>query len=91
MSEDTPSKQRPFEALVDELTRVVETLEKGELPLEKALEHYTRGRELLKQARQILDQAQARLQELTTEGQGTPSLEDRDIGDFVKGDSGRRD
>ena len=90
MSEERKGSEeaRSFEEIVQELSGIVERLEKGGLPLEKALEEYVRGRELLKQARHILDQAQARLQELVTDESGAPRLKDLDVESMTKGAGG---
>lgn len=57
-------QQRTFEEVYQELTRVVERLEKGGLPLEESLALYERGIALLKDARAILESAKARLEVL---------------------------
>lgn len=58
------SNQKTFEELLRDLTTVVEQLEKGNLPLETSVALYEKGLRLLQQAREILDSAQARLEEL---------------------------
>lgn len=61
----------PFEALISELEKVVEALERGQLPLEDALSSFERGMALAKKAGTILDGAERRVTELieTREGE----------------------
>ncbi len=54
-----------FEALVDELDRIVGQLEGGELPLEQSLAAFERGVEVSGQASRILDAAEKRIEVLT--------------------------
>lgn len=81
MPEDTTAPaadDKAFEEVLEDLTRVVERLERGNLPLQASIALYTKGVELLKQARRTLDQAQARLEvllEATGEGIATETLD----------------
>lgn len=50
-----------FEALMAELDAIVGRLERGEVPLEAALEGFERGMSLARQAGGLLDRAEARL------------------------------
>ncbi len=76
------AQERPFEDLLADLTRVVERLEKGNLPLQDSITLYTKGVELLRQARQTLDQAQARLEVLMGTGEQGPVIEELDPEEF---------
>lgn len=53
-----------FEAALDELERIVQTMEEGELSLENSLAAYQRGVTLLKFCRQRLDSAEQTIQVL---------------------------
>src|SRR5690606_17113812 len=53
-----------FEALLGELERLVEGLERGDQPLEEALTAFERGTALAKQAGAILDRAEARVSKI---------------------------
>ncbi len=87
MPEETPASQaneKGFEELLAELTRVVERLEKGNLPLQDSIALYTRGVELLQQARRTLDEAQARLEVLIAVGEDGPVTEELDPEEFIR-------
>jgi exodeoxyribonuclease VII small subunit len=63
--ETSPEGKAPsepsFEALMKEIDRLTQLLEKGELPLEEALAAYERGMALSKDAAAILERAEGRL------------------------------
>jgi exodeoxyribonuclease VII small subunit len=56
-----------FEALQRELEEVVERLERGDVPVDDAIELWQRGEELFRRASQVLEQAEGRLEELAPE------------------------
>lgn len=53
-----------FEASTERLSRVVEQLERGDLPLEKALALFEEGVRLARSAQARLDRAERRVEEL---------------------------
>ncbi len=59
-----------FEARMEALEAVVQDLEGEELPLEASLERYKEGVEHLRECREMLDDAEARLAELVAESDG---------------------
>ncbi|MBV2235791.1 MAG: exodeoxyribonuclease VII small subunit [Sterolibacterium sp.] len=59
---DTPPTS--FEAALEELEGIVQTMESGQLPLEKSLAAYERGITLLKYCQTTLDGAERKLQAL---------------------------
>jgi exodeoxyribonuclease VII small subunit len=61
MSEPTPS----FEASLEALEACVAELERGELSLDRALELYERGTGLVRACQKTLDDADARIRDLT--------------------------
>jgi len=65
-NETTPT----FEEAVEQLEALIEQIESGEIGLEQAIEHYTRGTALIQRCRSILDAAQRRIAELTDTGDG---------------------
>jgi len=70
-----PTKQQtspPFATLLSELEAVVKQLEQGDIPLEKSLQMYEQGAKLAQQAQQRLHSMQAKLEELTAEGNIEP-------------------
>lgn len=56
-----------YEALVAMLESVVEQLETGDLPLEQALAAYERGVELVRRCNTLLDGAELRVTELSSD------------------------
>lgn len=85
MQEDAnASDEKSFEEILAELTRVVERLEKGGLPLQESLALYTRGVELLQRARQTLNQAQARLEVLLSANGEVIETRELDPEEFVR-------
>jgi len=53
-----------YEDAVAELSRVLEALESGELPLEKSMRQYERGLALIRRCHQLLDEAALRLEQV---------------------------
>jgi|GEM_PF-2952617 len=62
----------PFEQLLERLSQVADSLEKSDVPLEKALALYEEGVNLARRAESRLTQAEARIEELTQSGQTVP-------------------
>lgn len=55
---------------MSELEQLVEQIESGEIGLEEAIRRYERGISLIKRCRTVLDSAEQRIAELTTNAQG---------------------
>lgn len=53
-----------FERALDELEKLVERMEQGDLTLEESLKSFERGMELTKQCQSALDQAQQKVDKL---------------------------
>lgn len=66
------SKSSEFEAALEELERLVERLERGDLPLEDALKNFERGVELTRRCQGALRAAQQRV-EILLRRDGAPS------------------
>lgn len=79
-SRSVPSQSPPqsLEAALEELERIVSTMEDGQLPLERSLASYRRGAELLKYCQAALQEAQ----------QQVKILEDGILRDFKSDGSG---
>ncbi len=56
-----------FEASLEELKTIVETMEQGNLPLDESLKQFERGIHLARTSQQKLQQAEQRVQILMTE------------------------
>jgi len=54
----------PFELALAETEQIAEKIESGEINLEDSLAAYERGLALIKRCRQLLDQAEQRVQKL---------------------------
>ena len=70
-----------FEERLSALEAVVHDLEGEDLPLEESLERYRTGVEHLRACRSLLDDAEARLAELSIDGQGQPLETPLEVGD----------
>ena len=71
MSEDI----KDFESAIKELESVVDTLERGEMPLEQSLELFERGVRLSRFCHTRLDDAERRVEILTERGDRRPAPE----------------
>ncbi len=62
--EEKPAPPDSFETSTERLTKIVEQLERGDLPLEKSLELFEEGVSLARRAQAQLDRAERRVEEL---------------------------
>lgn len=67
MSETPPPVS--FEAGLEELEKIVKEMERGDLPLERALELFERGTQLSDTCRKQLHEAETRVEMLVRRGQ----------------------
>jgi exodeoxyribonuclease VII small subunit len=58
------AREESFEASTDRLTKIVEELESGELPLERALALFEEGVRLARSAQERIERAERRVEEL---------------------------
>lgn len=63
---------RSFEASLEALEKIVQELERGDLPLEKSLELFEQGISLSRQCQERLSQAERRIEVLLRDNQGRP-------------------
>lgn len=59
-----------FESALEELERVVQSLDREELELDEALELFERGVAQLRTANRLLDEARGRIEEVVEEASG---------------------
>ncbi|MBV7256083.1 exodeoxyribonuclease VII small subunit [Pacificimonas sp. WHA3] len=59
-----------FESALKQLERIVQTLEQGEVPLEKSLELYEQGTKLKAICDDKLESARAKIEKITLDGAG---------------------
>jgi exodeoxyribonuclease VII small subunit len=72
MAENTPAdvKKLSFERAMEELESIVAKLEGGKVPLEESVTIYERGEALKRRCDELLRQAEARVDKITTDGSG---------------------
>ena len=54
-----------FEQAIDELTEIVSKIEQGQIPLQDSLEQYEKGMTLIKSCREILSDAEKRIEKIS--------------------------
>ncbi len=54
-----------FEQAIDELTCIVSKIEQGQIPLQDSLEQYEKGMALIKSCREILSNAEKRIEKIS--------------------------
>lgn len=64
-----PVEKLSFEHAMQELEHLVEQIESGEIGLEEAIRRYERGISLIQRCRTVLDSAEQRIAELTTDAE----------------------
>lgn len=66
-------KAMSFEQALDALEKIVENLERGDVPLEQSIRIYERGEALRKHCEKKLAEAEARIEKLTLDPSGKPT------------------
>jgi exodeoxyribonuclease VII small subunit len=62
-----------FERALEELESIVKRLEDGKVPLEESVTIYERGEALKRRCEELLRQAEARVDKITTDASGQPN------------------
>jgi exodeoxyribonuclease VII small subunit len=62
-----------FERALEELETIVKRLEDGKVPLEESVTIYERGEALKRRCEELLRQAEARVEKITTDANGQPT------------------
>ena len=72
MAENTQAdvKKLSFERAIEELELIVKRLEEGRVPLEESIAIYERGEALKRRCEELLRQAEARVDKITTDANG---------------------
>ncbi|MBL8695595.1 MAG: exodeoxyribonuclease VII small subunit [Planctomycetes bacterium] len=73
-AEEHKSGEPSFESRLEALRRIVDELESGELPLEKAIARYEEGVGVLKSCASTLAEARQRVEELAKDAEGALRL-----------------
>ena len=63
-------KKMNFEKAIEELEVIVKRLEDGKVPLEESVAIYERGESLKRRCEELLRQAEARVDKITTDASG---------------------
>ena len=66
-------KRLTFERAIEELESIVKRLEEGKVPLEESVTIYERGEVLKRRCEELLRQAEARVDKITTDAGGQPT------------------
>ena len=69
MTKKKESKSIDFEASLETLNQLIETMEAGNLPLEQSLEKFESGIKLIRQCQNALKEAEQKVQILTRQNQ----------------------
>lgn len=72
---EEPKKER-FDELMTKLGGIVERLEQADLPLEESLEQFAAGVDLSRRGQKILDDAEAKVEQLLADGSTAPMGEE---------------
>ena len=75
MAENTQAdvKKLSFERAIEELESIVKRLEDGKVPLEESVAIYERGELLKRRCDELLRQAEARVEKITLNADGSPT------------------
>jgi len=67
-----PVEEMSFEEAIAELERIVERLERGQVPLAESIAIYERGAALKKRCEALLREAEMRIEKIVLDAQGNP-------------------
>jgi len=70
------SKMQSFEKTLEEIKKIVDTLEEGKLPLDESIEKFETGAALIKQCYQDLESVKKKISLIVEKNDGTFDLED---------------
>ena len=71
--ESTKIDELSFEQALDQLERIVESLEKGNVPLDQSISYYERGEALRKHCQMLLAAAEDKVEKIRLDAEGKPS------------------
>ena len=69
------SEMKSFENLLDEIKKIVDTLETGKLPLDESIEKFERGASLIKECYLNLESVKKKINLIVEKNDGTFDLE----------------
>jgi len=79
VGDSAKSSSLPFEAALQKLESIVETMETGELPLETLIARYEEGARLAKVCQEKLAEAELKIQQLEKNAAGEMKLKPLDL------------
>lgn len=73
MSDEQKIEDMSFEQALEQLESIVESLEQGNVPLDKSISHYERGEALRDHCRKLLQAAEDKVEKIRLDSSGNPS------------------
>ena len=73
MSDEQKIEDMSFEQALVQLESIVESLEQGNVPLDKSISHYERGEALRNHCRKLLQAAEDKVEKIRLDSSGNPS------------------
>jgi exodeoxyribonuclease VII small subunit len=77
----TPGQEPSFETMMERLQELVEKLEEGNLTLEESIRSFEEGMNLVGKCTAVLGHAEQRIQKLTRDAAGRPTLDSLEGGE----------
>jgi len=71
--ENKDIKEMTFEQALEQLETIVESLEQGNVPLDKSIAHYERGEALRNHCRELLKVAEDKVEKIRLDASGKPN------------------
>ncbi len=82
------TKRLKFENALERLDEIVEQMESGEIGIEDSIARYEEAMKLAAHCRQILDEAEQRIQKIQLDAAGRPQAEPFEPPDQLESDDG---
>ena len=82
------SEAQSFETMMTRLEDLVSRLEEGNLPLEDSIRSFEEGMALVRQCTSVLQQAEERIQKLTRDAAGAPTVSTLPMGREERDEAG---
>ena len=77
--ESLPESVERFDVMIEQIQKLVQALESGELPLEDSIQHYEKGLELIHKCQHVLKKSKQRIDDLQQKyGLETEPLENQE-------------
>jgi exodeoxyribonuclease VII small subunit len=73
-NQNSAAEPPDFEQALAQLESIIESIESGQIGLEKSITEYERGVGLIRRCRQVLERAEQRVEELTSQMQSDRSV-----------------